>query len=98
MNSANINAIQARYKASFVEKKMMIDEYRSQLCDSSGSQPELYEQVHAELHKLAGSLGMYGYDDLAVQARLAMQFSSAQEKQPLDESLQRLSVLFVEQG
>jgi len=95
MSSANINAIQARYKASFGEKKMMIDDYRSQLTSESGNLSLLYEEIHADLHKLAGSLGMYGYDDLAVQARLAMKFSLSQDKQPLDESLERLSLLFV---
>lgn len=97
MNSENINAIQARYRASFGEKKIMIDEYRSKLSDPSCNLPELYEQVHADLHKLAGSLGMYGYHDLATQARLAMRFSLDKEKQSLDESLVDLSILFVKQ-
>ena len=96
MSSANIDAIQARYKASFSEKKMMIDGYRSQLLDESNNLSHLCEEIHGELHKLAGSLGMYGYDDLAVQARLAMRLSLTQEKESLDESLERLSLLFVE--
>jgi len=64
VNSTSINAIQARYKASFGEKKMLIDNYRY----------------------------------LALQARLAMQFSLDEQKQELDESLVKLSLLFVEYG
>ena len=96
VNSTNINAIQARYKASLGEKKMLIDNYRSRLFDTTSSLSELYEEVHADLHKLAGSLGMYGYDDLALQARLAMESALTGNKQELDESLVKLSLLFAE--
>ena len=77
---------------------MLIDNYRSQLFDRSSNLSKLYEEIHGDLHKLAGSLGMYGYDDLALQARLAMQFSLDEQKQELDESLVKLSLLFVEYG
>lgn len=75
----------------------MVDDYRQQLSESTRGLPELYSEIHAELHKLAGSLGMYEYDDLAAQARSAMKSAQSCEKDQLEEGLMKLSLLFLEQ-
>ena len=96
MNIESINEIKARYKSSFVDKKKIIDEFLSELDRSSGSATILYQKIHSDLHKLAGSLGMYGYDDMAVNARMGMEFADNEDKQSLEGSLKKLSVMLLE--
>ena len=98
MNADNINEIKARYKSSFVEKKKMIDDFRNDLVKISADQGDLFEQINADLHKLAGSLGMYGYSEMAEKARLGMKLSDNNEKQALLESLEALSSMLAENG
>ena len=71
-DSPQIVAIRARYKASFSEKKQLIDEYVERLSDEPTDKLVLSE-LHGELHKLAGSSGMYGYDDISRLCREIMQ-------------------------
>ena len=94
---SNIDAIKLRYKASFNEKKMMIDGFRQELFETTGELSGLFEKIYSDLHKLAGSLGMYGYEELALQARSGMKQAQIQDKKGLDESLICLSMLFKEQ-
>jgi len=71
-DSPQIMAIRSRYKASFNEKKQLVDEYIERLSDKPTDKLILSE-LHGELHKLAGSSGMYGYDDISCLCRRIMQ-------------------------
>jgi len=71
-DSPQIVALRARYKASFNEKKDIIDGFIKQL-QKQQSDESVLSSLHGELHKLAGSSGMYGYDDISVKCRNIMQ-------------------------
>jgi len=70
VDSPQIKAIKERYKASFPEKLVILQTLREAVENEAD-----FEYVHEELHKLAGSSGMYGYDDIAGLCRLAMQYT-----------------------
>lgn len=66
-DSPQIQAIKQRYKESLKEKAVMVAEFRSKIeIDTE------FDLMKEELHKLAGSSGMYGYQDLADTCRAAM--------------------------
>jgi len=92
-DSPQVAAIRARYKASFVEKKQMIDSYLSQF-DNESERGEALPAFHAELHKLAGSSGMYGYDDVSVLCRDVMQHINNSRIDDVLSDTKKLSELF----
>ncbi len=67
-DSPQVAAIKERYKASFPEKVEVIRTALNSVFDNDDLEP-----VKEELHKLAGSLGMYGYQELAAHCRSAME-------------------------
>lgn len=66
-----MQAIRTRYKASFTEKADTIAELIDLVSNDSVSESELFE-VKEQLHKLAGSSGMYGYQDVCDRSRSGM--------------------------
>lgn len=66
-DSPQIQAIKERYKASFPEKIEILEGLKA-----SAEQNQKLEIAKEELHKLAGSSGMYGYDDLSYLCRVGM--------------------------
>lgn len=69
MTSPQIQAIRERYKSSLPEKAELIAE---QIDLISSSKAGSLDECHGVLHKLAGSSGMYGYEDIALLCRSAM--------------------------
>lgn len=67
-DSPQIQQLKERYRQSFPEKLEIIQKARSGVVDDN----EL-TFAREELHKLAGSSGMYGYPDLAANCRSAME-------------------------
>ena len=87
MTSPQIQAIRERYKRSFTEKIELITEHINALPQAEAG---VMESAHEMLHKLAGSSGMYGYDDIAALCRVAM-LNAQQSK--ADVLIQNLSEL-----
>lgn len=72
-DSPQIKAIRARYKTGLHEKAELIEQYKAELCDGcSENAHQDHALFRAELHKLAGSSGMYGYHDVCDLCRHAM--------------------------
>jgi len=67
-DSPQIQQLKARYRESFPEKLEIILKARSELLEDNN-----LTFAREELHKLAGSSGMYGYNDLASNCRRAME-------------------------
>lgn len=84
-DSPQVAALKERYKASFPEKVEII---KSTL-DTVSSNGDL-ELVKEELHKLAGSSGMYGYQDLAAFCRGGMDKAERQDRGALLEDLNKI--------
>jgi hypothetical protein len=77
--SPQIAAIKERYKMSFDEKIALLKTHHSGLSEGAYSMPE----IHANLHKLAGSSGMYGYGDINNLCRAAMASATAKKTSDL---------------
>jgi len=76
-DSSQIQAIRARYRQSFTQKKTMIDGYLENIMGlKSKSDDQALKQefdvCHSELHKLAGSFGMYDYQAISAVCREAI--------------------------
>ena len=67
--SPQVKALKDRYRASFVEKIATLNEQRNALAIDGDSQ---LTEAHESLHKLAGSSGMYGYEDVSLLCRKTM--------------------------
>ncbi len=73
--SPQIQAIRSRYRASLNDKAQMISVHVKAISDigvktQSVEQEKLsLQSLRDDLHKLAGSSGMYGYDDVSVVCR-----------------------------
>lgn len=67
--STQLLAIKQRYKESLLDKA----EYLSIWSSRTGRGIADYQELAAWLHKVAGSAGMYGYEELAEKARQLMQ-------------------------
>jgi len=96
--SPQIQAIQARYRQSFPEKKSMIDAYLDNIVNlgQDGNEQAIAQTLqdcHSELHKLAGSFGMYNYQEIASVCRDAMSSVMARDIQLTSDLLQKLSTL-----
>lgn len=90
MTSPQIQAIRERYKNSFPEKLTLVSGLVEALTELS---PAAMDDAHGALHKLAGSSGMYGYDDIATLCREAMVNVQRQERDELLVKLVELSAL-----
>ncbi len=71
-DSHQIQALKNRYKSSLSEKAETIGEHLEAVSDSDQVDITKLEIIRNDLHKFAGSSGMYGYDDIADIARNAM--------------------------
>ena len=90
MNSQQIQAIRERYKNSLPEKTKVI----SELIDAiEKPQPDAMENAYNVLHKLAGSSGMYGYDEIADLCRVAMSNARGNNASELGSKLSQLHEL-----
>ncbi len=69
--SPQIQALKERYKASIPGKIELIQEH-VELVLTDPADSDSIGEAHQTLHKLAGSSGMYGYDDVNVLCRDAM--------------------------
>ena len=88
MINTTIQELRARYRTSAEDKRAVLDglltRYRS--VGKSGAQlngqlnGELNGELKEFLHKLAGSSGMYGYDQLHAAARRALVLFEGSEK------------------
>ena len=87
MTSSQIQAIRERYKVSLPEKAELVAELVDALAQAS---PNAFDESHSALHKLAGSSGMYGYDDVALLCRSAMLSCQQQDTQSLVRQLSEL--------
>ncbi|MCH2189959.1 MAG: Hpt domain-containing protein [Gammaproteobacteria bacterium] len=67
-DSPQIQQLKVRYRQSFPEKLAIIRKARSELLQENN-----ITFAREELHKLAGSSGMYGYSELAANCRSAME-------------------------
>ena len=67
-DSPQIQQLKQRYRQSFPEKLSIIENIKQGIIESNS-----IDEAKSELHKLAGSSGMYGYPDLAQNCRDAMQ-------------------------
>jgi len=69
--SPQIQALKQRYKASLVDKIELVLQQIEAIETSAGASDSIAE-AHDVLHKLAGSSGMYGYDDINILCRDVM--------------------------
>ena len=69
-NSPQVIAIRARYQSSLPEKSEMLAAHERVLETSQDEQT--LKELKDDLHKLAGSSGMYGYHDISGLCRKAM--------------------------
>lgn len=92
-DSPQIQAIKARYKASLPEK--------AELLMSLLKPAEVGENLvllHEELHKFAGSSGMYSYDDISDLCRKAMRSIDQNNIEDLQKELRQLIELVEQQS
>ncbi|MFT5572482.1 MAG: phage-related minor tail protein [Cryomorphaceae bacterium] len=86
-DSNQVQALRQRYKTSLSAKSESISEYVKNISASTQPNTPILNALHADLHKLAGSSGMYGYIDIAQLTRAAMQDIAEQSDSAL---LQRM--------
>jgi len=70
-----IRELKTRYKISLADKSAQINEYTINIDQAISSEQDsapFRQIVNDDLHKLAGSSGMYGYLDIASSCRKAM--------------------------
>lgn len=67
IDSPQVQALKQRYRDSLKEKSLVVTEMLDQL----GRVEDLLP-IREELHKLAGSSGMYGYSDISETCREAI--------------------------
>lgn len=93
--SPQIAEIRARYQASLPDKAAMIEEHIGVLSGGFVTDVQI-EEAHEMLHKLAGSAGMYGYDNVSMLSRSAMTNTSQQSLDVLLSQLNELKALLEE--
>ena len=86
--SPQVAAIRARYQSSLKEKAEMLAAHSAVLDSSKDNNLGIaLEALRDDLHKLAGSSGMYGYADISKVCRHAM---SAIDEEKLEDLAQYL--------
>ena len=96
MANQAIKQLTDRYKSSANEKHSVIREFRQMLARTTAvNESDLLEMKHY-VHKLAGSAGMYGFDDLHCAAQTALKVCEQELKQiqevDLDKAFQAIMV------
>lgn len=71
IESPQIQALKQRYKERLADKIELIQLQISAIIEASGDAVSI-EEAHQTLHKLAGSSGMYGYEDVNFLCRKVM--------------------------
>jgi chemotaxis protein histidine kinase CheA len=92
-DSDQVRALRQRYKTSLLAKADSIKEQVHEIAVSEHANTQLLNALHADLHKLAGSSGMYGYTDIAELTRAAMQDIAEQSNSELLKHLRKLTDL-----
>ena len=92
VESPQIKALKERYKVSFTEKVELLNQQRDIFADGNPSSEQLVE-LHQQLHKLAGSSGMYGYLDINVLCREIMGKIDASNVADLVKQINKLTLL-----
>lgn len=92
--SQQVQAIRARYIASFPEKAEMVAACVSLVKAKSVTRENLLE-VKEHMHKLAGSSGMYGYKDICDVARSSMIAIDNDDSSSLLDDLEKLQELLL---
>lgn len=87
MNSDRINELRMRYKRSLAEKAEMLETLSAKIPTQMPVSEEMQSEIHEFLHKLAGSSGMYGYQDIAELSRAALTELEKQQLPALTEQL-----------
>ena len=96
--SPQVAALRIRYQNSFPEKSAAIAEFQELLSAGDPTSGATALNKNSEtasdyLHKLAGSAGMYEYDDIAALARQGMAQSKQQDMPGLLHSLKQIRSL-----
>ena len=90
-DSLQIKELKRRYKLSLNEKANTVLDCKNLIMSASeGQLPAHLEYCRAELHKLAGSSGMYGYKEIFDLSRGAMRLIKEGDIASLDISLSQL--------
>lgn len=92
-NSVKIQMIRNKYKCSLSNKSEKIGQLVALILGESLPSEELMNDVYGYLHNLAGSSGMYGYDDIAKLSSAAMLEAKNNQRQILVTQLQQLQSL-----
>ena len=71
-DSIQVQKLKRAYRASFTEKSAELSKVIDRLDANSPPSDELLQKIGEYLHKLAGSLAMYGYLEQAETAQLVM--------------------------
>lgn len=98
--SDQVRDLKLKYQRSLNDKADILANYASSLLHDDGGMltvdDELQLELLDELHKLAGSTGMYGYDKLSQKCRKAMTFAQQQRIDKLYKALTKLEAKFRE--
>jgi hypothetical protein len=81
-DSVKIQQLKHRYRNSLATKLEELDSYLFAFEFGEGNIRSRLVELHEYLHKLAGSAGMYGYDDIAKMARDSMAVTNADSEMP----------------
>lgn len=91
---SNVEQLKENYKKSLVEKAETLMTLYEDCKVEEGEQTR--SQLHNYLHKLAGSLGMYGFSELSDQSRSIMNDLHNKKLDEIEPELSRL-VAFLKQ-
>ena len=80
MINTTIQELRARYRTSAEDKRAVLDGLLTRYRSVGKSGAQLNGELNEFLHKLAGSSGMYGYDQLHAAARRALVLFEGSEK------------------
>ena len=94
--SANIRALRERYRRRLVGKLTELDQLTEREAHPHQQEGEGGLDLAQYLHRLAGSSGMYGYQDISTVARAAMRDIEERNRQSLEQHLNRLRALLAE--
>lgn len=89
-DSPQVQAIRERFRNSFSEKADTLKSLSKQIVSQTQPPEDVLHATHEVLHKLAGSFGMYGYDDLSSLCRTGMAQAQSSDIDALQTSMQEL--------
>ena len=94
-DSIQVKLLRERYKQSLPDKSRIIDQHLTTLAKLDSSDEVLLKEIREDLHKFAGSSGMYGYTDIASSSREAMTTVDVLNLSELTAQLTELRDLFL---